>query len=123
MPGGSVWSWIKPNMTFRLLLITFFLAMIALGNLIAVYENFNQNNSKDAVLYLVAALTYAIPAYGIFNLKRWARMAEIIFSSIMLVLGIIMLLFSFGTGILAITLHGLIVACLLSTESRKAFGL
>ena len=124
VPEKSILSNIKPNMTFRLLLIIFFLVLIALGNLVSVFECLKKNDVYGVILYVFVVLIYIIPAYGIFQLKPWARKIEIILSVISFIFGIIiMLLSSLGIGLLVMTIHGLILAYLLSKECRKAFGL
>ncbi|MDD4600797.1 hypothetical protein SDC9_06161 [bioreactor metagenome] len=122
--GWSFWSKLNPNLTFRLLLIIIFLALIAFLNLFGLYDNFIKHDMDAALLSLFTVCLYSIPAYGLFKLKRWARSFEIVFSCVCLILGVIMLLFeSIASGVFIIATHGLIVKYLLSKECKQAIGI
>lgn len=122
--GWSFWSKLNPNLTFRLLLIIIFLILIAVGNAFSVYDNITKQDSTIAIYSFLSILLYVIPAYGLFNLKNWARKFELAFSFILVVLGVIMLLFdSLLSGLFIITTHGLIAMYLLSSECKRAMGI
>jgi uncharacterized membrane protein (DUF2068 family) len=122
--GWSFWSKLNPNLTFKLLLIIIFLALIAFLNVFGVYDNFVKHDMNAALLSLLTICLYIIPAYGLFKLKKWARSFEIVFSFVCLILGVIMLLFeSIVSGIFIMTTHGLIVMYLLSKECKHALGI
>lgn len=122
--GWSFWSKLNPNLTFRLLLIIIFLILIAVGNAFSVYESLLKQDSTAALYSFLSILLYVVPAYGLFKLKDWARRFELVFSFILVVLGIIMLLFdSLISGLFIITTHGLIAMYLLSSECKQVMGI
>lgn len=122
--GSSFWSKLNPNMTFRLLLIIIFLVLIAIGNAFSTYDSITNQDTTTASYSFISILLYAIPAYGLFKLKTWARTFELAFSFLLLVLGIIMLLFdSIISGIFIIATHGLIAMYLVTNECKNALGI
>ncbi|MGI6092331.1 MAG: hypothetical protein GX348_06555 [Veillonellaceae bacterium] len=122
--GWSFWSKLNPNLTFRLLLIIIFLILIAVGNAFSVYDSLIKQDITTASYSFISILLYIIPAYGLFKLRNWARRFELVFSFILIGLGIIMLLFdSVISGLFIITTHGLIAMYLLSSECKRALGI
>lgn len=122
--GWSFWSRIPPNLTWRLLLIIVFLGLIAMGNIFSAYDRIINNDMTTALYAAISVLFYAIPAYGLFKLKTWARTFELIFSFILVGLGLVMLIFdSIISGLFIITTHGFVAVYLLSNECKKAIGL
>lgn len=120
----SFWSLLHPNLTFRLLLIIIFLSLVAIGNAFAIYDSVIKQDTSALLYAFISTLIYAVPAYGLFKLKPWARLMELILSVIMVILGIVMVLFeSFITGIFIIVTHGLIASYLVSKECKRALNL
>lgn len=120
----SFWSLLHPNLTFRLLLIIIFLSLVAIGNAFAIYDSVIKQDTAALLYAFISTLIYAVPAYGLFKLKPWARLMELILSVIMVILGIVMVLFeSFITGIFIIVTHGLIASYLVSKECKRALNL
>jgi hypothetical protein len=120
----SLWSLLHPNLTVRLLIIIIFLSLVALGNVFGIYDSII-NQDTTALLYAcVSTFLYAIPAYGLFKLKPWARLMELTVSVIMVALGMVMILFdSLMSGIFIVVSHGLIAAYLVSNECKRALHL
>lgn len=113
-----------PDLTLRLLIIIIFLSLVAIGNVLGVYENILAQNSVETVNSAVSVLIYGIPAYGLLKLRPWARMTELILSAILVILGLILITsYSFLIGAFIIITHGLIAAYLLTNECKKSFGL
>lgn len=120
----SFWSLLHPNLTFRLLIIIIFLSFVALGNAFGVYDSIIKHDTSALLYALVSTVLYAVPAYGLFKLKSWARLLELVLSVIMVALGVVMVLFeSFITGIFIIVTHGLIASYLVSKECKRALNL
>ncbi|WP_425060928.1 hypothetical protein SCACP_16890 [Sporomusa carbonis] len=120
----SWWSFLHPDLTLRLLLIIGFLLLIAIGYGFGIYDGLLRNNFPEALSSLAASLLYAIPAFGLLKLKRWARLFELVLSSIFVIIGLIVMLgYNITMGVLTIVPHGLIAVYLLSDECRRAFRL
>lgn len=120
----SLLSIFHPSLTFRLLLIIAFLALITLGSAFGVYDSMIHNNPEETFQSFIRMLLYGIPAYGLLKLKRWARLLEMAIAAICVILGfILMIAANMVVGIILIVLHGLILLYLSSKECRQVFGL
>ena len=114
------------QLTLRLMIIIIYLFLIAAGNLLGVYDGLINQNLFLVFTSLTSVLLYAIPAYGLLTIKKWARPTELIISITAVLLGIILIvmglilsdLYILGTGIFIVVIHGLITAYLLSPECK-----
>ncbi|MDF2570709.1 MAG: hypothetical protein K0R55_2313 [Sporomusa sp.] len=120
----SWWSFLHPDLTFRLLFIIGFLLLVAIGYVFGVYNGLVQNNPSATLNAAVAVLLYAVPAVGLLKLKRWARLFELALSMVFVIIGfIVMFGYNMTMGVITIVPHGLIAMYLLSNDCRRAFGL
>ena len=126
-----LWGILHPNLTFGLVAIIAFLMINALGNLFAVYNALVARSSPISDMnYLAAALVYggvvllyAVPAYGLARLNRWARLFVIVLSGLMVVSGLVsFLLGSALDGLFMVVAYGLIISYLLSVKCRQLFA-
>lgn len=117
------WSFIHPDLTLRLLIVVMFLLLIAIGYAFGIYDGLSKNDTTAALNSFAALLLYAIPAFGLLKLKRWARLFELILSIIFVVIGfIVMFGYNMTMGVITVVPHGLIAIYLLSNDCRRAFG-
>ena len=123
MNNRSIWrKIIHPGLSAGLIIIIIFLFISAAGNVFRIYDAVCANNNSDVLLYGAAAILYILPAIGLLRLKKWARILEIVYSGLMVILGIITFLtYSFAQGAFIIATHGLIAGYLLSGKCRKLF--
>ncbi len=118
------WSFFHPDLTLRLLLVSCFLLLIAIGNAFGIYDGLMHNNPAAAFYSFAACLLYAIPAIGLLKLKRWARLVELGLSILFVILGfIVMFGYNMTMGLMTIVPHGLVAIYLLTDDCRRAFGL
>jgi len=116
-------SFFPPALTTRLMLVAFFLLLIAFGYAFGIYDGLIHNNLNAAFNSFIAVLLYAVPALGLLKLKRWARLFELGLSILFVILGfIIMFGYNMTMGVITIVPHGLIAVYLLSKDCRKAYG-
>lgn len=116
----SWWSFLHPDLTGGLLAIIVFLLLMAVANLVSFVNNITSD--PEALKYLVPTLLYGLPAVGLMRLKRWARYFELIYSILMVALGIFLLIaVGVGMGAFVIVTHGLVAVYLLSGKCRRAF--
>jgi len=116
------WNFINPNMKLRLLLIIIFLVLITIGNALGIYEGIIIQDKTKIINSFAAMLVYAIPAYGLFKLKSWARLLEICLSVLLVLLGcIVSFIENIILGIMIIIPHGLIALYLISNECKELF--
>jgi hypothetical protein len=114
-------SLFHPNLTGGLIAIIIFLTLMAIANLVSFANNIG---SGEGLNFLVPTLMYGLPAYGLLRMKRWARMFELIYSILMVALGIFLLVAaSVGMGAFIVVTHGVVAMYLLSEKCRRAFGL
>lgn len=120
----SLWSFLHPDLTLRLLIVVAFLLLIAIGYSFGIYDGLLHDDFTAAFNSFLAFLLYAIPAFGLLRLKRWARLFELLLSIIFVVIGfVIMFGYNMTMGIMTLVPHGLIAIYLLSNDCRGAFGL
>lgn len=122
---------VSPQITLPLLIIIGFLFLIAIGNLFGLYQSLASGNISAIFVSLLSVLLYALPAYGLFKLNRWARLFEIALSILLVILGLIMIftgitnpnLIAVATqGTFIVIIHGIVAAYLLTESCRRAFG-
>lgn len=125
MTGKPVWwSFFHPDLTLRLIVIIAFLFILAIGNVFGIYDGLVHNNPTATFNSFVAFLLYVIPAIGLLQLKRWARLFELVLSIIFVIIGfIVMFGYNMTMGIITLVPHGLIAIYLLTDDCRRAFGL
>ena len=126
MNENSRWrSVFHHNVTLPLIAIIAYLFLIAIANLIATYHSIStEQDLITAGGSIISVVLYALPAYGLMKLKRWARLMELSISLLSVGLGIVLMLAGMlGSGVLIIIPHGLIAIYLLSDKCRRAFGL
>ena len=113
-------AWLSP--TVKLLLIVAFLCLNALGNLITAFAQFGVQNMYGALIYLLTFVLYLVPAYGLYRLKKWARLLQLTFSILFVLQGLIVMLSGqLFLGMVNIVLYGLTAIYLLSEECRTLF--
>jgi hypothetical protein len=111
-----------PDLPGGLIAIIIFLMFIAISNVFAVYSAVASNNLQEALGSALSILIYTAPAYGLLKMKRWARLFEIIFSMLLVGLGlVIMFTFNMGMGFLIIITHGPVAVYLLTERCRRVF--
>ncbi|MEN6411166.1 MAG: hypothetical protein ABFC84_00190 [Veillonellales bacterium] len=115
-------SFLHPNLTSRLVMISLFLCLIAAGNIFGVYDGWSKQDNHAVLTSLLAALLYGIPAYGLLRLKSWARLTELVLSILLSLLGVVMALFdNIGVGLFVMITHGWIAWYLQTKECKKIF--
>ncbi|MCX7779344.1 MAG: hypothetical protein N2491_00355 [Negativicutes bacterium] len=126
------WRFFHPDLTLPIIVIAVFLFIIALGNLFGAYQSlFREKNLNGALLAGFSFFLYAAPAYGLLQLKRWARLFEIVLSLLLVALGMILVFsgltnrefFYLATqGVIITVVHGSIAVYLLTERCRRVFG-
>lgn len=115
-------SFLHPNVTLRIIIIAVFLTLIAIGNAFGIYDNWITGNTLNFFTSIIATLLYAVPAYGLFRLKSWARVTVLCLSLVFVAMGCIIALFAnIAIGLFTIVFHGLIAAYMTSRECKQAF--
>ena len=115
-------TWLSPSVTIKLLLIIAFLGLNAIGNLISAFSQFGTHNMYQVSIYLLTFILYLVPAYGLYRLKKWARLLQLTFSIMFVIQGmLVMLSGQMFIGMVNIVLYGLTAIYLLSEECRKLF--
>lgn len=118
----SLLSVFDPRLNFPMMAIIVFLLFMAARGVIDAVVCLTAGQPLLAVHNLLSAFLYAVPAWGLMKVKRWARLFEIIWSVLMVLLGIfIMLQASLLAGIFIIVTHGIIGVYLLSDRCRRIF--
>lgn len=121
----NVFSWLKifdPKLTFSLIIIIIYLFLVALGNMLSVYNTIVSQDYSNLLNQILSVVLYLVPAYGLLKLKNWARLAEIAISGFAVILGfLLMLIESLGAGAFIIVTHCLIAIYLLKTESKNIY--
>ena len=120
----SLLSFLHPNLTLRLIIVIIFLLLIAIGYAFGIYDGLVHNNPTATFNSFIAVLLYAIPAFGLLRLKRWARLFELGLSILFVIIGLVIMFgYSLMMGIITLVPHGLIAIYLLSNDCRRAFGM
>ena len=115
-------TWFNPSATFKLLLIVAFLCLNAVGNLITAFAQFRVENMYGAMIYLLTSVLYLVPAFGLYRLKKWARLLQLTFSILFVLQGLIVMLSGqLFLGMINVVLYGLSAIYLLSEECRQLF--
>lgn len=116
-------SFFPPALTSGLITVVIFLFIIAIGYAFGIYDGLVHNNPNAAFNSFVAVLLYAIPAFGLLKLKRWARLFELGLSILFVIIGLVIMFgYSMTMGVMTVVPHGLIAIYLLSKDCRQAFG-
>jgi hypothetical protein len=117
--------WFKlfdPRLTGGLIAVIIFLFFIALSNVFSLFGALSAGNMPEAGQRLLSILLYTIPAFGLLKLKRWARLFEIAFSLLIVVLGLFLMIYAnMFMGMIIVVSHGLVGICLLSAKTRAVF--
>ena len=122
MKKKSFWQKVfHPDATLPLIAIIIYLALMTVANLLGFYGTMIETpNPTLASMSLIAVLRFAVPAYGLAKLKKWARFTELGLSVLSVLVGIgaigggMILL-----GILNIAFHGFIIHYLTSQDGRR----
>ena len=115
-------TWLSPGVTFKLLLIVAFLCLNAVGNLFSAFAQFRSQNIYGVLIYFLTFVLYIVPAYGLYRLKKWARLLQLIFSIIFVIQGLfVMISGQMFMGMINVVLYGLSAIYLLSEECRNIF--
>lgn len=128
-------SWLAffhPNLTLGLLVIGLFLSFVAIVSAFGIYDSIVHGSQAETLQSGFRMLLYAIPAYGIFKMKKWARKFELILSFFLIVLAAFFIVIYLtdssesillSMGIIILVIHGSIAKYLLSGKCREAFDL
>ncbi|MHC1746266.1 MAG: hypothetical protein AB9895_03985 [Negativicutes bacterium] len=128
-------SWLAffhPNLTLGLIAIGLFLSSVAIISAFGVYDSVVNGNQTEMMQSGFRMLLYAVPAYGIFRMKKWARVFELILSYFLIALaGFLIVMYFVDSsesallliGGLILIIHGSIAKYLRSAKCLTAFGL
>ena len=132
-PSRPFWmTFFHPNLTLGLIAIGLFLSSVAIISAFGVYDSVVNGNQTEMLQSGFRMLLYAVPAYGIFRMKKWARVFELILSYFLIALaGFLIIMYFIDSsesgllimGGLILLVHGSIAKYLLSAKCRQAFGL
>lgn len=115
-------SWRKPHLTWKLLLILAFLGIHAVSNVLAAFMQLLTSNLQNTLIFIITAALYILPAYGLYNRKKWARLMQMILSLIFVIQGIVMMVNGvMFMGMINVVSYGLIAIYLLGDECRTQF--
>lgn len=117
-------SWLSlfdERLTLGLIVTITFMGILAAGNLIQVYQSFSAGHTLEALQNALSVVLYAVPAWGLMRVQRWARLFEIVWSVLMVLLGIFLITQSIVAGAIIVITHGIIALYLLSKRCRKVF--
>ncbi|MDT8901367.1 hypothetical protein [Anaeroselena agilis] len=111
-----------PRLPGALIAVIVLLFLTAVLHLFGLIDAIGRQNWPAAGIRVLSFLLYALPAYGLLKLNRWARLFEIGYSMLMVALGfIIMVAANLFTGVFIIITHGIVGIYLLSAKSRALF--
>ena len=120
---GRLTRYIDPRLTSSLLGCIAFFLLITLSNIFATYDALVEQSTQTALFRLGAVALYAIPAIGLFKVKRWGRYWSLCLVTVALLLGILTVLaISQADGLFIIFTHGLVLWCLLTKKTRTIFS-
>lgn len=115
-------AWLSPHLSWKLLLVIALLVLNSFGNLYSAFVQLQANNLSSVAIYLVTVVLYLLPAYGLYKLKRWARLLQLTFSIIFVVQGAVVMISGYMfLGMVNVVLYGLTGIYLLSDECRNLF--
>lgn len=104
------------------MLILAFLGIHALSNVLAAFVQLQTGNLQSTLIFIITAALYSLPAYGLYNRKKWARLMQIILSLIFVIQGIMMMANGvMFIGMINVVSYGLIAIYLLGDECRTQF--
>ena len=117
-----LWGLADPETPNVLIAIIVVLLIHAGANLFSSLSSLKGQNFQGFFVYLVIAAIYAVPAYGLLKLNRWARILQLVSSLFMVITGFISV---FGgnrlVGAVAIVMHGMIAMYLLTEKCQLLF--
>lgn len=117
-----LWGFAAAGVSNALLAIIIVLLFFAAANLFSSLFSLVNQNFQGFLIYFVIAIIYAVPAYGLLNLNKWARLFQLISSLFMVITGFISI---YGgnrlAGAFAIIVHGLIAMYLLTEKCQLIF--
>lgn len=128
-------SWLAffhPNLTLGLIVIGLFLSSVAIISAFGVYDSVVNGNKTEMLQSGFRMMLYAVPAYGIFKMKKWARAFELTLSYFLIALAAFLIVMYFIDssesilllmGGLILLVHGSIAKYLRSSKCLTAFGL
>jgi|GEM_PF-913398 len=117
-----IWGLAVAGVTNNLFAIVFVLLFFCVVNLFSSLFSLASQNFKSFFVYFVIAIIYAVPAYGLLNLNKWARLFQLVSSLFMVITGFISI---YGgsrmVGSISIIIHGLIAIYLLTEKCQQVF--
>lgn len=120
---GRLTRYIDPRLSSGLLGCIAFFLLITLSNIFATYDALIEQSTQTALFRLGAVALYAVPALGLFKVKRWGRYWALCLVAVALLLGILTVVaISQVDGIFIIVTHGLVLWCLLTKKTRTIFS-
>ena len=118
----QIWGLAAAGVTNALFAIILVLLFFAAANLFSSLFSLASQNVKGFIVYFVIAVIYAVPAYGLLNLNKWARLFQLASSLFMVITGFISI---YGgnrlVGSISIIIHGLIAMYLLTENCQQVF--
>lgn len=120
---------LDPRLSFPLLLIVVFLLLVSLGSIVGAYTFFVKTpgaanaRTLGMAMLIAAALNFAM-AYGLFRIKPWARIGQIILSGIIYTKGMILFIFAGQRlpDLADLIIHGVIILYLMSRRCKAIFS-
>lgn len=117
-----MWGLAAAGVSDALLAIILALLFFASANLFSSLFSLVNQNFQGFFVYFVIAIIYAVPAYGLLNLNKWARLFQLVSSLFMVITGFIAI---YGgnrlVGAVSIIIHGLIAMYLLTEKCQLLF--
>lgn len=119
---------LDPRMSFPLLLIVVFLCLVSVGSIVGAYTFLVKtpgaaNAGTLGLAMLIAAALNLTLAYGLFRIKPWARLGQLILSGIIYTKGMILFIFAGQhlPDLADLVIHGLIILYLMSRRCKTIF--
>jgi hypothetical protein len=117
-----IWGLAAADVSNALLAIVLVLLFFGVANLFLALLSLVSQNFKGFFIYFVITIIYVVPAYGLLNLNKWARLFQLVSSLFMVITGFISI---YGgnrlVGAISIILHGLIAMYLLTEKCQVLF--
>ncbi len=117
-----IWGLAAAGVSNKLIAIIMALLFFGSANLFSSLVSLVNQNFQGFLVYFVIAIIYALPAYGLLNLNKWARLFQLVSSLFMVITGFISI---YGgnrlVGAISIILHGVIAMYLLTEKCQMLF--